>query len=74
MSTTASYKRLAMQKELKRAPFAIRMQPTVKKAGERAAKDANRSLSSLMETLLIEHLQTKGYLPAPRQEKRKRSA
>lgn len=71
MSTTASYKRLAMQKELKRAPFAIRMQPTVKKAGEQAARDANRSLSSLMETLLIDHLKANGYLRAPRQEKRK---
>jgi hypothetical protein len=63
-----------MQKELKRAPFAIRMQPTIKKAGQRAAKDANRSLSSLMETLLIEHLKTHGYLTAPRQETRKRPA
>jgi hypothetical protein len=40
------------------------MQPSVKEAGERAAADANRSLSSLMETLLIEYLKANGYLPA----------
>jgi hypothetical protein len=52
------------------------MQPTVKEAGERAATDANRSLSSLMETLLIEYLKTNGYLaadpPRPVIEKTKR--
>ena len=52
-----------MPRETKRAPFAIRMQPSVKEAGERAATDANRSLSSLMETLLIEYLKVNGYLP-----------
>jgi hypothetical protein len=35
--------------------------------GERAAKDQNRSLSSLMETLLIEYLKARSYLPAPKQ-------
>ena len=40
----------------------IRMRPTVKAAGEKAAQDENRSLASLMETLLIAHLVAKGYL------------
>jgi|KBSSwiStaDraftv2_1062776.scaffolds.fasta_scaffold40382_3 hypothetical protein len=62
--STKRYTRDSMtEKETKRAPFAIRMQPTVKAAGERAAKDQNRSLASLMETLLIEHLRANGYLP-----------
>lgn len=53
-----------MQKERKTAQFMIRMQPSVKAAGEVAATAANRSLASFMETLLIEHLREKGYLPA----------
>ena len=62
--STKRYTRDSMtEKETKRAPLAIRMQPTVKAAGERAAKDQNRSLASLMETLLIEHLRANGYLP-----------
>jgi hypothetical protein len=40
------------------------MQPSVKRAGELAAREDNRSLSSLLETLLIAHLKTKGYLPS----------
>ena len=53
-----------MQKERKTAQFMIRMQPTVKTAGEKAAAAVNRSLASFMETLLIDHLREKGYLPA----------
>jgi hypothetical protein len=53
-----------MKQELRSAPFQIRMQPSVKAAGEKAAAAANRSLSSLMETLLIEHLKAHGYLPS----------
>ena len=60
--------------EAKRKQFAIRMRPslewrmncamkTVHAAGLRAAADQNRSLASLMETLLIEHLKEGGYLP-----------
>jgi hypothetical protein len=49
--------------EAKRKQFAIRMRPTVHEAGLRAAANQNRSLASLMETLLIEHLKEGGYLP-----------
>jgi hypothetical protein len=51
-----------MEEELRSKPFQIRMRPSVKVAAEKAAKADNRSLSSLIETLLIEHLTTKGYL------------
>jgi hypothetical protein len=52
-----------MSQESRSVPFQLRMQPSVKRAGELAARDDNRSLSSLLETLLIAHLRTKGYLP-----------
>jgi hypothetical protein len=51
-------------REKKTAPFQVRMRPSVKTAAEQAAADENRSLSSLIETLLIEYLRAKGYLPA----------
>jgi hypothetical protein len=49
--------------EAKCKQFAIRMRPTIHEAGLRAAADHNRSLASLMETLLIDHL-AHGYLPS----------
>jgi hypothetical protein len=62
-------------REKKTAPFQVRMRPTVKAAAEQAAADANRSLSSLIETLLIDHLRANGYLPpgeAKQQEAKKK--
>lgn len=59
-----------MEEELRSTPFQIRMRPSVKLAGEKAAKDDNRSLSSLMETLLIDHLTAKGYWPPKGKAKR----
>jgi hypothetical protein len=53
-----------MSDEKKTAPFQLRMRPSVKKAGLKAALDDNRSLSSLLETLLIQHLKAHGYLDA----------
>jgi hypothetical protein len=52
-----------MAEELRSTPFQIRMRPSVKQAGDKAARDDNRSLSSLMETLLIEYLEARGYWP-----------
>ncbi len=49
--------------ETKSEPFMIRMRPSVKKAGEKAAADDNRSLASLMEHLLVIYLQDHGFLP-----------
>lgn len=40
----------------------VRLQPETKAALERAAKDDVRSVSSLVEKILIEWLRAKGYL------------
>ena len=61
---------VAVEPERKSAQFMIRMRPSVKSAGENAARDENRSLASLMETLLIEHLKERGYLTAGKGRKR----
>lgn len=49
--------------EGKRKQFAIRMRPSIFEAGQIAAKKQNRSLASLMETLLILHLREHDLLP-----------
>lgn len=41
----------------------VRVQPEVKAALEKAAKDDMRSMSSLIEKALTEWLREKGYLP-----------
>jgi len=46
----------------KTATLNLRIDPTLKEAAEKAAADDHRSLTSLMEKLLIEHLKAKGYL------------
>ncbi len=51
-----------MQRTTKSATLLLRMQPAVKEAGMKAAGDDNRSLSALIETLLIDHLKANGYL------------
>ena len=42
----------------------IRVAPVVKSAITAAAGDVNRSVASLIETMLIDHLVTLGYLEA----------
>lgn len=49
----------------KSKPTSIRLSPDVKAAAERAAKEDVRSLASLIEKLLTDHLREKGYLPSP---------
>ena len=44
----------------------VRLEANVKSALEKAAKDDLRSLSSLVEKILIEWLRDKGYLPKPK--------
>lgn len=51
-----------MQKETKSTQVLIRLQPSLKAAAEKAAKDDARSLSSLVEKLLREYLKANGYL------------
>jgi len=41
----------------------VRVQPETKAALEKAAKDDMRSVSSLVEKILVEWLRLKGYLP-----------
>jgi hypothetical protein len=43
-------------------PVSLRLPPDVKAAAEQAAKDDFRSLSSLIEKLITEHVKKKGYL------------
>ncbi|WP_283206834.1 hypothetical protein [Methylobacterium thuringiense] len=40
----------------------LRLQPSLKETAERAAADDQRSLTSLVEKVLTEHLKAKGYL------------
>ena len=47
----------------KTATLNLRIEPALKEAAERAAEDDRRSLTSLIEKLLIEHLRKNGYLP-----------
>ena len=46
----------------KTAQVAMRFAPDLKELAEKAATDDHRSLTSLMEKLLIEHLRAKGYM------------
>jgi hypothetical protein len=46
----------------KTLPVSVRLPAEVKAAAEKAAKDDVRSLSSLIEKVLVEHLREKGYL------------
>ncbi|MBE7196519.1 hypothetical protein ACLBX9_07330 [Methylobacterium sp. A49B] len=46
----------------KTLPVSFRLPLAVPAAVRRAAKDETRSVSSLMERLLTEHLKAKGYL------------
>lgn len=44
------------------APVSFRLPPEVKEALEQAAKDDTRSVSSLLEKLITDHLKKNGYL------------
>jgi hypothetical protein len=52
-----------MAEEKRTTPFQMRMRPSVKAAGERAAADDGRSLNSYIEKLLVDDLRANGYLP-----------
>ncbi|MCJ2120638.1 MULTISPECIES: hypothetical protein [unclassified Methylobacterium] len=51
-----------MQQRKKTAQVNLRIDPALKEAAESAAKEDQRSLTSLVEKLLTEHLKAKGYL------------
>lgn len=44
-------------------PLGFRVEPETKAALEQAAKDDKRSVSALVEIVLVEWLKNKGYLP-----------
>lgn len=46
----------------KTATLNLRIEPAIKDAAERAARDSRRSLTGLIEWLLMQHLTEKGYL------------
>lgn len=50
------------KKRIKTAQTNLRLEPNFKAAAERAVKDDHRSLTSLIEKLLTDHLRRKGYL------------
>lgn len=59
-------KPLSIQNQAKRnksAQVNLRIDPALKEAAEKAAADDHRSLTSLVEKLLSDHLRSKGYLP-----------
>jgi hypothetical protein len=53
---------MANQQETRTAPIGIRVTPSVKAAAEKAAAADHRTLASLIEKLLIEHLRGNGFL------------
>lgn len=46
----------------KTAAIGVRVDPDVKAAAEKAAADDRRSVASLLEKLLVDHLKANGYL------------
>jgi hypothetical protein len=51
-----------MANETRTANVMVRMTPSLKAVAEKAAKADTRSLSSLIEKALVDHLRSKGYL------------
>ena len=54
-----------MLQRVKTATLNLRIDPKLKAAAEKAAADDNRSLTSLLEPLLLPYLRERGYLPPP---------
>ncbi len=47
----------------KSATLNLRIEPGIKEAAEKAAAEDRRSLTSLVEKLLVDYLRRKGHLP-----------
>ncbi|MCG8504042.1 MAG: hypothetical protein MI755_05505 [Sphingomonadales bacterium] len=43
--------------------FSVRLEPEVKKALEKAAKDDDRKMTAYLRLVITRHLQETGYLP-----------
>jgi hypothetical protein len=50
------------EKRIKTAQVNLRIEPSLKAAAEKAASDDQRSLTSLIEKLLIDYLRKRGHL------------
>lgn len=50
------------EKRLKTAQMNLRLRPELKEAAERAARDDNRTLTSLIEKLLMDYCRKRGVL------------
>jgi hypothetical protein len=48
------------------AAIGIRVEPEIKAAAEKAAKEDRRTVASLVEKVLVEHLENAGYLKKPK--------
>jgi hypothetical protein len=59
------HRRYMVEQRKKTGTLNLRIDPKLKAAAERAAADDQRSLTSLVEKLLTEHLKAKGYLRHP---------
>ncbi len=56
---------MAEKADMTRQPTMIRLRPDIRLAAEKAAFEDHRSLSSLFESILAEHLNKTGYLKWP---------
>jgi hypothetical protein len=56
----------------KSATLNLRLDPTLKDAAARAARDDHRTITSLIEKLLSDHLKAAGYLPEQNRKEGKR--
>ena len=54
-----------MERHRKTAQVKLRMAPELREAAQRAAADDKRTLTSLMEKLLDDHVRRLGYLSEP---------
>jgi hypothetical protein len=61
-----------VEKRLKTAQVNLRLQPEMKEAAERAAASDRRSLTSLIEKLLDDHLRHHGFIKATVNQKAER--
>jgi hypothetical protein len=52
-------------KRIKTAQVNLKIMPELKAAAERAAREDQRTLTSLIEKLLTDHLRERGYLSKP---------
>ncbi len=59
---------MSTQKRLKTAQVNLRINPDLKLAAERAAASDHRSLTTLIEKLLTDHLRAQGYLPTENEQ------